>query len=74
MSTLFVAAFALGQLVGGGLLPSATAESELLTAAQHIVNGGCGCTDREALRTIHNGLREGATKPRHAPATTRGAA
>ncbi|MBB5958413.1 hypothetical protein FHS29_005021 [Saccharothrix tamanrassetensis] len=72
-STLFIAAFALGQLVGAGLLPSATAESELHAAAMGIIGTpGCLCTDREIIRTITNGLREGAGKPRRVPAATSG--
>ncbi|MDQ2582606.1 bifunctional DNA primase/polymerase [Saccharothrix yanglingensis] len=75
--TLFVASVALGQLVGGGLLPAATAEAELHTAALHMITDRCGCTENEVLRTIGNGLRAGATRPRKAPETTsaqRGAA
>jgi hypothetical protein len=65
---LFVASVALGQLVGGGLLPSATAEAHLYAAAQHMITGPCGCTEREVRRTIANGLRAGASRPRRAPA------
>ncbi|MDX8048505.1 bifunctional DNA primase/polymerase [Lentzea sp. BCCO 10_0798] len=73
--TLFVASVALGQLVGGGLLPSATAEAELFNAALHMITDRCGCTEAEVLRTIANGLRAGGSRPRkapaeHAPATT----
>jgi hypothetical protein len=66
--TLFVASVALGQLVGGGLLPSATAEAHLYAAATHMITDQCGCTDREVLRTIANGLRAGTSRPRTAPA------
>jgi hypothetical protein len=66
--TLFVASVALGQLVGGGLLPSATAEARLYAAATHMITDRCGCTDREVLRTIANGLRAGISRPRTAPA------
>jgi hypothetical protein len=62
--TLFVAAVALGQLTGAGLLPPATAEHELHAAAAHMITGPCGCTEREVLRTIANGLRAGASRPR----------
>ncbi|MFD7655451.1 bifunctional DNA primase/polymerase [Actinosynnema sp. NPDC059797] len=72
--TLYVAGFALGQLVGAGVLPPATAEDELYDAAHHIVAGDCDCTDREVRRTIGNGLRAGAQRPRALPATARGAA
>ena len=63
-SALFVAAVALGQLVGAGLLPSATAASALHHAAHHMITGPCGCTDQEVLRTVRNGLRTGAERPR----------
>ncbi|GGP36009.1 bifunctional DNA primase/polymerase [Saccharothrix coeruleofusca] len=72
--TLFVASVALGQLVGAGLLPAATAQDELFAAALHMITDRCGCTDREVLRTITNGLRAGAERPRRAPGTERGAA
>jgi hypothetical protein len=66
--TLFIASVALGQLVGGGLLPSATAETALYAAATHMITGPCGCTEREVRRTIGNGLRAGMSRPRTAPA------
>ncbi|MFI9011016.1 bifunctional DNA primase/polymerase [Actinosynnema sp. NPDC053489] len=65
--TLFVASVALGQLVGAGLLPSATAEAELFNAALHMITDRCQCTDREVLRTIDNGLRAGMSRPRKTP-------
>ncbi|AXX29396.1 bifunctional DNA primase/polymerase [Actinosynnema pretiosum subsp. pretiosum] len=71
-SVLFAAAVALGQLVGGQALPSATAEDALHQAAAHMVTGRCGCTEREIARTITNGLRAGASRPR--TPTARGAA
>jgi hypothetical protein len=69
-STLFVAAVALGQLVGAELLPPATAMSELHAAAQHIIAGRCDCTEAEVLRTIRNGLCAGAGRPRSIRART----
>ncbi|GAA2690576.1 MULTISPECIES: bifunctional DNA primase/polymerase [Actinosynnema] len=66
-SVLFTAAVALGQLVGGQALPSATAENALHQAAAHMVNSRCGCTDREITRTITNGLRAGISRPRTIP-------
>jgi hypothetical protein len=66
--TLFIAALALGQLVGSGALPSATAEAHLYAAATHMITGSCGCTEREVRRTIGNGLRAGASRPRQVPA------
>ncbi|WNV83247.1 bifunctional DNA primase/polymerase [Umezawaea sp. Da 62-37] len=73
--TLFVAAVALGQLVGGGMLPSATAEFELFTAAAHMVTDrGCDCTEVKVLRTIGRGLAYGEQRPRSAPTGSRGRA
>lgn len=65
---LFCSSVALGQLVGGGLLPAATAEASLHQAATHMITGPCECTHREVVRTIGNGLRAGASRPRTAPA------
>lgn len=71
-STLFVAALALGQLVGGGMLHSATARFELFTAAAHMVaDHGCDCTEAKVSRTIDRGLMFGAQRPRSAPAGDR---
>ncbi|WP_199441699.1 bifunctional DNA primase/polymerase [Umezawaea beigongshangensis] len=66
--TLFIAAVALGQLVAAGHLPPATAEAHLHAAATHMITDQCHCTEREVLRTITNGLRAGASRPRQAPA------
>ncbi|MFF4195176.1 bifunctional DNA primase/polymerase [Nonomuraea sp. NPDC001831] len=57
--TLNAAAFALGQFVANGLLPSELAERALLIAAQDI-----GLPFREAATTIHSGLAAGALQPR----------
>jgi hypothetical protein len=67
---LFASAVALGQLVGGGMLPAATAEDKLYRAAAHMITAPppCQCTEREVRRTITNGLRYGANRPRSAPA------
>ncbi|MGH3903083.1 MAG: bifunctional DNA primase/polymerase [Pseudonocardiaceae bacterium] len=64
---LFISALALGQLVGAGALPSATAETALHAAATPHITRGCGCTDHEIRRAIHNGLATGATRPRTLP-------
>lgn len=64
---LFISALALGQLVGAGALPPATAEHALHAAATPLITSGCGCTDREVLRAIRNGLTTGATRPRTLP-------
>lgn len=65
--TLFGAAGNLGQLVGAGTLPPVTAEEALYAAAHHMITGTCHCTDREIRRTIANGLRAGAARPRTLP-------
>lgn len=64
---LFISALALGQLVGAHVLPSATAEHALYTAAHPLIGQTCGCTDKEVLRAIRNGLRIGAERPRQIP-------
>jgi hypothetical protein len=53
------AAFSLGQLVGAGLAPENAVVAELLAAART-----AGLSEREALRTIHSGLRAGEGQPR----------
>ncbi|WP_232519775.1 bifunctional DNA primase/polymerase [Actinosynnema pretiosum] len=71
-STLFVAGVALGQLVGGGELPAATAEDVLITAGLGIIGTpGCRCTEREITRTVRNGLRAGEARPRRGPTPDR---
>ncbi|OLF15870.1 bifunctional DNA primase/polymerase [Actinophytocola xanthii] len=60
---LYVAAFALGQLVAGGALIADEHERVLLTAAgRHIAVGAY--TEREARATIASGLAKGANRPR----------
>lgn len=63
-TTLFVAAAALGQLVGGGHLDHGEATRVLQQAAAGHVRSTCGCTLREVDQTIRSGLRTGATHPR----------
>ncbi|MGO1056930.1 bifunctional DNA primase/polymerase [Crossiella sp. CA198] len=63
-NTLYCAGVALGQLVGSGDLPAATAESALLAAAGHIIGGQCGCTTAMVIRNVQNGLRDGQQRPR----------
>ncbi|HKR51685.1 MAG TPA: bifunctional DNA primase/polymerase, partial [Pseudonocardiaceae bacterium] len=58
------AAYALGQLVGAGLLPETTARAELTTAAGCLIGADCDCTPREVARVITAGLAAGATNPR----------
>lgn len=57
--TLNRAAYALGQLVGDGLLDEDAATGALLTAA-----GAAGLPDAEAAATIRSGLRAGTRNPR----------
>jgi hypothetical protein len=58
--TLNTAAFALGQLVAGGLLPADLAENALTRAGQ-----AAGLRERECAATIRSGLGAGARRPRH---------
>ncbi len=61
--TLNTAAFALGQLIAGGLLPRHLVESALQTAAESI-----GLTSREAFATIRSGIESGHRQPRRGAA------
>jgi hypothetical protein len=61
--TLNRAAYALGQLVGGGLLDRRRVERELTSAARQV---GLGAV--ETARTIHSGLTAGARRPRRTAA------
>jgi hypothetical protein len=58
------AAYALGQLVGAGLLTQDTARAELTTTADVLISADCGCTHREIARVITAGLTAGARNPR----------
>jgi len=58
-NTLNSAAFALGQLIGGGVLDRTTVASELHAAARET-----GLPDREIDATIDAGLRDGIAEPR----------
>ncbi len=58
------AAYALGQLVGAGLLDQDTARAELTTAADALIRADCDCTPREVARVITAGLTAGARTPR----------
>ncbi|MGH3707801.1 MAG: bifunctional DNA primase/polymerase, partial [Pseudonocardiaceae bacterium] len=64
------AAYTLGQLVGAGLLPDATARAELTTAADALIRANCDCTPREVARVITAGLAAGARNPRRTTART----
>jgi Bifunctional DNA primase/polymerase, N-terminal len=58
------AAYALGQLVGAGLLDQDTARTELAAAASPLISADCDCTPREVARVITAGLTAGAANPR----------
>ncbi|MGH3829219.1 MAG: bifunctional DNA primase/polymerase [Pseudonocardiaceae bacterium] len=58
------AAYALGQLIGAGLLTEDTARAELTTAAGSLISADCDCTPREVARVITAGLAAGARNPR----------
>ena len=65
------AAYALGQLVGAGLLAHADARAELLTAGGALTDADCGCTPGEVTRVIDAGLAAGERNPRRiAPRTS----
>jgi hypothetical protein len=55
-------AFALGTLVGGGMLPRDLAERELMTAAR-----SAGLPEDEARGTVKSGLNAGTLQPRQRP-------
>ena len=58
------AAYALGQLIGAGLLDPDTARTELTTAASPLISADCDCTPAEVTRVITAGLTAGARNPR----------
>lgn len=60
--TLNSASFALGTLVGAGVLAQGEAEDRLLAAAL-----SCGLTEGEALATIASGIDAGKQQPRELP-------
>jgi len=67
------AAYALGQLVGAGVLAQATARAELVSAGGFLIGADCGCTNVEVARVIDSGLAAGARNPRRtAPRTSQG--
>ncbi|MGH3754883.1 MAG: hypothetical protein ACRDRP_19730 [Pseudonocardiaceae bacterium] len=69
------AAYALGQLVGAGLLDQDIARTELTTAAGSLIGADCDCTHREVARVITAGLAAGAGNPRRTtPRTSPGRA
>lgn len=58
------AAYALGQLIGAGLLTERIARAELTAAATALVSADCDCTPREITRVIAAGLTAGGRNPR----------
>jgi hypothetical protein len=58
------AAYALGQLIGAGLLDDTTARAELTAAAGALVGADCDCTPVEVARVLTAGLAAGARNPR----------
>jgi hypothetical protein len=64
------AAYALGQLVGAGLLDEPTARAELTNAAQVLIGADCDCTPTEVARVITAGLTAGARNPRRSTPRT----
>ena len=65
------AAYALGQLIGAGLLDRTIARAELVAAAGVLTSSDCGCTPTEVTRVTDAGLAAGARNPRRtAPRTS----
>ncbi len=64
------AAYALGQLIGAGLLTESTARAKLTTAAGALIGADCDCTPREVARVITAGLAAGARNPRRTTVRT----
>jgi hypothetical protein len=58
------AAYALGQLIGAGILDHDTARAELTVAAEALISADCDCTPTEVARVIAAGLAAGARNPR----------
>ncbi|MBA0124661.1 bifunctional DNA primase/polymerase [Haloechinothrix sp. YIM 98757] len=67
------AAYALGQLVGAGLIDRDAAARDLTEAAGHMARSDCDCTTREITRVIHAGLDAGTHRPRTARPSTEAA-
>lgn len=58
------AGYALGQLIGAGLLDDTTARVELTTAAHTLITADCDCTPKEIARVITTSLAAGTRNPR----------
>ena len=61
------AAYALGQLVGAGVLERAAARAELVSAGRFLIGADCGCTATEVTRVVDAGLAAGVRNPRRGP-------
>jgi hypothetical protein len=67
------AAYALGQLVGAGLLDFDTARAELTSAGGFLIGADCDCTATEVDRVITTALSAGTRNPRRTtPRTSQG--
>jgi hypothetical protein len=64
------AAYALGQLIGAGLLDPDTARAELTAAAEALISADCDCTPHEVARVITAGITAGARNPRRTTVRT----
>jgi hypothetical protein len=64
------AAYALGQLVGAGLLDYGSARAELTAAANALIGADCDCTPAEVTRVITAGLAAGTRDPRRSTPRT----
>jgi hypothetical protein len=58
------ASYALGQLIGAGLLDHGSARAELTAAASALIGADCDCTPAEVTRVITAGLAAGTRNPR----------
>lgn len=65
------AAYALGQLIGAGLLDHTTAHTHLTTAAHTLITADCDCTPDEITRVITTSLTAGTRNPRRGPGNRR---
>jgi Bifunctional DNA primase/polymerase, N-terminal len=64
------AAYALGQLVGAGLLDHGSARADLTAAANALIGADCDCTPAEVARVITAELTAGARNPRRSTPRT----
>ncbi|MGW4488862.1 bifunctional DNA primase/polymerase [Amycolatopsis sp. NPDC004368] len=62
-TVLSSAAYTIGRKLGAELIDHATARTELIAAAGHMVAAPCECTPREVARVVDAGLTAGARNP-----------